>query len=111
MNQMLNRAKGLYIDRQRIALASMIIIFSISLYLFYGLEILCSIILPPERFPNGIVLGVEVVFALNTIALAIVCCLLVIGYYNIIKINIQRLIMFMKNYIMLPFHKLKDILQ
>jgi hypothetical protein len=81
MNQLLHRAKGLYIDRQRIALASMLIVFSFSLYLFYSLEIFSPFAQPPEEFPIGSVSGVQTVFALNTIGLAIVCILMAIGYY------------------------------
>jgi hypothetical protein len=81
MDQLLRRAKGLYIDRQRIALASMMIIFSISIILFYYLKIFSSFAQPPLEFPIEGVSGFQTVFILNTIGLVVVCILMALGYF------------------------------
>ena len=80
MDHLLKRAKGLYIDRQRIAFAAMMIAFSTSLFLFYGLDMLSIFSQPPTGFPIGDVSGYEAVLALNAFGLAITCLLMVLAF-------------------------------
>lgn len=80
MDHLLTRARGLYIDRQRIALAAMMIVFSISVYLFYSLEILSSFVDPPLGLPVGSVSYYGAVIALNAVGLAFAILLMAIAY-------------------------------
>jgi hypothetical protein len=81
MDHLLNRAKGLYIDRQRIALAAMMIVFSISLYLIYSLEVLIPFVQVPKEIQPGSTAAGGFVLALNTIGLTIACILMAIAYF------------------------------
>ena len=80
MDYLLKRAKGLYIDRQRIALAAIMIAFSVSLFLFYNLGILSSFSQPPPGSPIGSVSGYDAVIALNAFGLTIACILMVLAF-------------------------------
>jgi hypothetical protein len=80
MEYLLNRARGLYLDRQRIALAAMMIVFSIVIFLFYGLEILSPFVQVPEGYPSGPASGIDAVIHINTIGLAITLILMTLAY-------------------------------
>jgi len=80
MNKLLERARGLYIDRQRLALAASIVVFSVTLYLFYSPGIYGFDTQPPDWIPPGWAQGFEVVVSYNTVGFILACALLFFGY-------------------------------
>lgn len=67
-DMLLKQARALYKDRLRIALAALIIVFSITFYLFYTPEIITLGAVPPDgAIPIGWTRGFEVVASMNTI--------------------------------------------
>ena len=81
MNQLLNKARGLYIDRQRIALAGFLIMFTTIFYLFYsnGID---SIVEPPSDWFSGgwVQGGFEVVVSFNTVGFFLTFSVMVFFY-------------------------------
>jgi hypothetical protein len=77
-NNLLLEAKALYRDRMRIVLSALIIIFSITFYLYYtsGIAGLETTPLPEE----GIIRGIQVVASFNNIGLLIAVALMVIAF-------------------------------
>jgi hypothetical protein len=80
MDRLLMQAKGLYADRQRIALAALFIVFSITLFLFYSPGIYGFGVEPPDWFPVGWSQGLEVVVSFNTVAFFLAFSLMVFAY-------------------------------
>lgn len=80
MNRLLERARGLYIDRQRLALAASIAVFCVTLYLFYSPGIYRFDTPPPDWVPPGWAEGLEVVVSYNTVGFFLACALLFFGY-------------------------------
>ncbi|MFX1606514.1 MAG: hypothetical protein ACFFDD_11485 [Promethearchaeota archaeon] len=75
-NNLLLEAKALYKDRTRIVLSALIILFSLTFYLYYtsglaGLETISN---------NGIIQGIQVVAAFNNVGLLLAIALMVIVY-------------------------------
>ncbi|MHA2204630.1 MAG: hypothetical protein ACXABC_02130 [Candidatus Thorarchaeota archaeon] len=79
MDKLLQHAKGLYKDRQRIALATILIAFSVTLWLFYSSGIY-GLGIPPEHFPPGWASGLEVAFSFNTVGFILAFALMVFAY-------------------------------
>jgi hypothetical protein len=80
MNQLLNKARGLYIDRQRIALAGFLIMFTSILFLFYsnGID---SIVEPPIDWePTGWSQGITVIASFNTVGFFLTFSVMVFFY-------------------------------
>ncbi len=68
MDKLLNKARGLYIDRQRIALAALIAMYAASFILFYSNGIDSILKDPPiDWIPAGWAQGFEVVASFNTV--------------------------------------------
>ena len=80
MDRLLMQAKGLYADRQKIALAALLIVFSITLFLFYSPGIYGFGVEPPSWFPDGWSQGLEVVVSFNTVAFFLAFSLMVFAY-------------------------------
>ncbi|MGY5872671.1 MAG: hypothetical protein RTV72_10530 [Candidatus Thorarchaeota archaeon] len=67
-DMLLKQARALYKDRLRIALAALIVVFSITFYLFYTPEITTIGAVPPVVvIPSGWTQGFEVVASINSI--------------------------------------------
>lgn len=77
-NELLLEAKALYKDRIRIALSALIIVFSITFFVYYtsGIAGLGTTPLPGE----GISLGLQVVAAFNTLGLLVAVALMVAAF-------------------------------
>ncbi|MDF1540428.1 MAG: hypothetical protein P1Q69_16150 [Candidatus Thorarchaeota archaeon] len=80
MDRLLIRAKGLYADRQRIALATLSIVFTVTFYVFYspGIYIITEGIVTAA--PYGSVQGFEIVYSFNTIGFYLAFSILVFAY-------------------------------
>jgi hypothetical protein len=69
---LLKQARALYKDRLRIALSTMIFVFSVTFYLFFNSAITGYGAVPPSEIPGeGISRGLEVVTSFNTIGFLI----------------------------------------
>ena len=66
-DMLLKQARALYKDRLRIALAALIVVFSITFYLFYNPEIISLGAIPPDGWNQGWTQGFAVVASVNTI--------------------------------------------
>jgi hypothetical protein len=79
MNQLLKSAQGLYIDKQRIALAALIAIFSITFVLFYsnGIDVIVE---EPPILPAGWAEGWSVVASFNTVGFFLAFSVMVFFY-------------------------------
>jgi hypothetical protein len=64
---LLKQARALYRDRLRIALSTMIIVFSVTFYLFFNSAITGYGATPPNDIPRVITQGLEVVTSFNTL--------------------------------------------
>lgn len=80
MDTLLLRAKGLYRDRQRIALATLMIVFTITFYAFYvpGIYSLTDEI--PSWISGGWAEGFELVYSFNTVGFFLAFALMVFAY-------------------------------
>ncbi len=80
MDSLLVRAKGLYKDRQRIALATLMIVFTVTFYAFYipGIYSLTDEI--PSWFSGGWAQGFELVYSFNTIGFFLAFALMAFAY-------------------------------
>ncbi len=84
-DMLLKQARALYKDRLRIALAALIVVFSITFYLFYNPEIVSIGAIPPSGvIPSGWTQGFAVVASVNTIGfcLSITLILLIFGFWS-----------------------------
>lgn len=80
MDRLLVLSKGLYKDRQRIALATMLIIFTFAFYVFYSPGIYGIASELPTWFPYGWTQGFEVVYSFNTVGFFLAFALMVFSY-------------------------------
>jgi len=80
MDRLLEHAKSLYADRQRVALAAMMIAFSVTLYLFYSPGIYAIPAEPPIQLPPGWVQGFEIVYSFNTVGFFLAFAVMVFMY-------------------------------
>ncbi len=80
MDHLLENAKSLYRERQKIALATLLVVFSAALYIFYSPDIYEIESLPQEWFPPGWSQGFEVVYSFNTIGFIVAFALMIFGY-------------------------------
>lgn len=80
MDSLLIRAKGLYIDRQRIALATLSIVFTITFYVFYSPGIYTIVDGVPQAAPYGLVQGFEIVYSFNTVGFFLAFSIMVFAY-------------------------------
>jgi hypothetical protein len=80
VDNLLVRAKGLYIDRQRIALATIMIVFTVTFYVFYspGIYTLGEDSTGPITY--GSVQGIEFVYSFNTIGFFLAFSVMVFAY-------------------------------
>jgi hypothetical protein len=81
---LLKQARALYKDRLRIALSAMLIVFTITFYLFYNHAISGYGLAPPSEYPHGFTQGLEVVASFNTIGfiISIVLMALVFRFWS-----------------------------
>ncbi|MFW9958046.1 MAG: hypothetical protein ACFFCT_08245 [Candidatus Odinarchaeota archaeon] len=68
---LLKQARALYKDRIRIAISAMLIVFSVTFYLFINHTISVYEGILPYEYPRGFTQGLEVVIAFNTIGFLI----------------------------------------
>jgi len=80
MDCLLKDAQCLYISRQRLTIATLMIIFTVVLYSFYSPGIYGFGATPPEGFPAGWAEAFEVVVSLNTVAFFLAFSLIVFAY-------------------------------
>ena len=80
MDKLLVLSKGLYKDRQKIALATMMIIFTFAFYVFYSPGIYGLGTEPPADFPIGWTQGFEVVYSFNTVGFFLAFALMAFAY-------------------------------
>jgi hypothetical protein len=80
MDCLLKDAQSLYISRQRISIATLMIILTVVLYSFYSPGIYGFGATPPEWFPVGWTETFEVVVSLNTVAFFLAFSLIVFAY-------------------------------
>lgn len=80
MDSLLEHAKALFIDRQRIALSALIISAATTFYVFYSPGIIGLMPEPPEWFPSGASLGFEVIASFNTIGFFLAFSIMVFFY-------------------------------
>jgi len=80
MDRLLEHAKSLYADRQRVALAAMMVAFSVTLYLFYSPGIYAIPAEPPIQLPPGWVQGFEIVYSFNTVGFFLAFAVMVFMY-------------------------------
>ena len=80
MDSLLISAKGLYKDRQRIALATLMIVFSIALYAFYtpGIYSISSDF--PDWISGGWAQGFEIVYSFNTVGFFLAFAIMAFAY-------------------------------
>ncbi|MBN2229015.1 MAG: hypothetical protein JW779_05430 [Candidatus Thorarchaeota archaeon] len=80
LDTLLVRAKGLYKDRQRIALATFMIVFALTFYAFYvpGIYSLTDEI--PSWFSGGWAQGFELVYSFNTVGFFFAFALMAFAY-------------------------------
>jgi hypothetical protein len=76
-DNLLGQAKALYKDRIRIVLATLVIAFTATFYIFYSGGIVDLI---PEGFPPGWISGLEVVVSFNTVGFAIAVFFMALAY-------------------------------
>jgi hypothetical protein len=79
MDRLLEQARALYLDRRRIALAAMIVIFSVTFYLFYSPGIY-AIPSEPPALPPGWVQGFRIVYSFNTVGFFLASSIMVFVY-------------------------------
>ena len=80
MDSLLVRAKGLYVDRQRIALATVMIVFTVTFYVFYSPGIYTLVEGIPHQIQYGSVQGIEIVYSFNTIGFFLAFSIMVFAY-------------------------------
>ncbi len=80
MDILLKQARALYQDRQRIAIAAILVIFFVTFYVFYNAPILAIGDTPIPQLPDGWVAGFEVVYSFNTLGLLIAMSLMLFFY-------------------------------
>ncbi len=80
MDNLLKRAQGLYMDRQRIALAAILVVFSITFVLFYsnGIHEIGNV--PADWIPAGWGQGIEVIASFNTVGFFLAFSVMVFFY-------------------------------
>jgi len=83
-DMLLKQARALYKDRLRIALAALIVVFSITFYLFYNPEIVSIGAIPPVGWNQGWTQGFAVVASVNTIGfcLSVALILLIFRFWS-----------------------------
>lgn len=79
MDRLLEQARALYVDRQRIALAATIVMFSVTFYLFYSPGIY-AIPSEPPVWPPGWVQGFRIVYSFNTVGFFLAFSIMVFVY-------------------------------
>ncbi len=78
---MLLRAKALYKDRKRIALATLMIVFSITFYVFYvptGIANISDV--TPRWIPGGWAQGFDLVYSFNTVGFFLAFAMIAFAY-------------------------------
>ncbi len=80
MDNLLLHAKGLFKERQRIALATLLIIFTFTFYIFYSQNIYGIVTVPPDWVPPGWAQGFEVMYSFNTIGFILALAIMVFMY-------------------------------
>ncbi|MFX0053360.1 MAG: hypothetical protein ACFFAX_09075 [Promethearchaeota archaeon] len=78
MDELLTNARALYKEREKIAFSAILIVGTISFYLFYSPGIFD--LTPPEIFSDGWIQGFEVIASYNTIGFFLALCLMVLAY-------------------------------
>ncbi len=68
---LLKQARALYKDRLRIALSAMLVVFTVTFYLFFNYALSGYGVTPPSDYPRGFTQGLEVVSTFNTIGFLI----------------------------------------
>lgn len=83
-DMLLKQARALYKDRLRIALAALIVVFSITFYLFYNPEIISLGAIPPDGWTQGWTQGFAVIASVNTIGfvLSVVLIVLIFRFWS-----------------------------
>jgi hypothetical protein len=77
---LLKQARALYRDRLRIALSAMLIVFTITFYLFIDYAMSGYGLTPPSEYPPGLTQGLEVVATFNTVGFIISIVLMVLVF-------------------------------
>jgi len=80
MDCLLKHAKGLYINRQRMTVTALMIVFIVAFYSLYGIGISGFGATPPEWFPAGWTGFFDIVVSLNTVAFFLAFSLIVFAY-------------------------------
>ncbi|MBD3404599.1 MAG: hypothetical protein GF411_00510 [Candidatus Lokiarchaeota archaeon] len=80
MNRLLCHAKALYRDRQKIAVAALVVVFFATIYLLYSPGIYSFAQEPPSWFPDGWTQGIEVVYSFNSVGFFLAFALMVFVY-------------------------------
>ncbi len=80
LDTLLIRAKSLYRDRQRIALATLMIVFALTFYAFYVPGIYSISDTMPDWFSGGWALSYELVYSFNTVGFFLAFALMVFAY-------------------------------
>lgn len=80
MERLLLHAKTLYRDRQKIAIAALVVVFFVTMYLVYSPGIYSFAQEPPEWFPDGWTQGIEVVYSFNSVGFFFAFALMVFVY-------------------------------
>ncbi|MFW9953579.1 MAG: hypothetical protein ACFFD3_03420 [Candidatus Thorarchaeota archaeon] len=80
MDSLLVHAKGLYRDRQRIALATVMIVFTVTFYIFYSPGIYTISEDVPSYFDSGWAQGIEIVYSFNTVGFFLAFAIMVFAY-------------------------------
>lgn len=80
MDQLLNRAKALYRDREKIAFSTLLIVFTVTVWVLYSPGIFPLFVEPPDWIPWGWTEGLEVVVSINTFVFIGAIALMVIAY-------------------------------
>ena len=80
MDRLLEHAKALFIDRQRIALSTLLVGVATTLYIFYSPEIIGIMPEPPPVFSDGASQGFQVIISFNTIGFFLAFSIMVFLY-------------------------------
>ncbi len=80
MDSLLVRAKGLYVDRQRIALATLMIVFTVTFYVFFSPGLYTLVEGTPHPIAYGSVQGIEIVYSFNAIGFFLAFSIMVFAY-------------------------------
>ncbi|MHA1770469.1 MAG: hypothetical protein ACTSYL_12160 [Candidatus Thorarchaeota archaeon] len=80
MNTLLKQAQALYYDRQKIAVATMLVALTATLYVLYNAPILWIGPAPNVPIPSGWVAGFETVASFNTVGLFLAVSIMIFFY-------------------------------